>query len=109
GGDETPVAQRLPFTWTALVGVVDEDGRLTSVVAMVLDPTGVGGSMVSIAATADSGAGVAAELVPLDAVLAVEGPEAFARQAEVLTGMTFDIVELVDEARLIDLISPLGD
>lgn len=108
-GDPTIVAQRLPFTWTALVGVVDDDGRLTSVVAMVLDPSGVGGSIVSIAASADVGAGVAAELIPLDAVLAVDGPEAFAREVEVLTGMSFDVVELVDESRLVDLISPLGD
>ena len=108
-GDATTPLQRLPFTWTALLGVVDDEGRLTSVLAMVLGPSGVGGSMVSIAATADAGAGVAGELTPLDAVLAVDGPDAFARQAEVLTGMSFDVVELVDEPRLIDLISPLGD
>lgn len=109
GAEAATETQRLPYTWTALVGVVDEDGRLTSTVAMVLDPTGVGGSIVSIAASADAGAGVAAELAPLDAVLAVDGPEAFARQAEVLTGMSFDVVELVDERRLADLITPLGD
>src|SRR5688572_26874875 len=76
-GDATTPLQRLPFTWTALLGVVDDEGRLTSVLAMVLGPSGVGGSMVSIAATADAGAGVAGELTPLDAVLAVDGPDAF--------------------------------
>lgn len=110
GGDEAAVeTQRLPYTHTALVGVVDENGRLTSVVALVLDPSGVGGSIVSIAASADAGTGVAAELTPLDAVLAVDGPNAFARQAEVLTGMSFDVVEIVDEQRLTDVITPLGD
>src|SRR5688572_23263745 len=44
----------LPFTPTALLAVVDDAGRLTSLAALVLSPGAIGGSIVSIAAIADS-------------------------------------------------------
>ena len=82
----TPL-QRLPFTPTALIGVVDEDGRLTSVAVGVLEPDGVGGSLIVLAASADASSGNNTVLVPLDAELELNGPNAFREAAERLTGL----------------------
>lgn len=101
--------QRLPFTPTALVGSVDDTGRLTTVVIMAVEPDGTGGSIVEVAASADAGSGNEDVLAPLNGVLAVEGPESFAASAEVLAGIAFDVVELVDAQRFTQLVTPLGD
>lgn len=106
--DSRPV-QRLPYTPTALVGTLDGDGRLTSVVVMAVEPDGTGGSIVELAASADSNSGNTGSLSPLNAVAKVEGPELFRFAAEALTGLSFDVVELVDEARFGQIVSPLGD
>lgn len=101
--------QRLPITATALVGVVDEADRLTSVAVLALEPDGTGGSIVSFAASADAGSGNAGELVPLHARYDVGGPERYVVAAERLTGLSFDVLEVVDPERLATLISPLGE
>lgn len=105
---ETPT-RRLPHTETALIGVIDDDDHLTSVAVAVLEPTGVGGSLVGLAATADASSGNNTVLAPLDAVLAVSGPQAFAEAAERLTGLSFDVIEVVDQRRFVQLVTPLGD
>lgn len=108
-GQTTDIAtQRLPFTSTALMGMVDDDGQLTSVIVMALEPDGVGGTMVSLAATADANGGGGGELAPLDAVLSVDGPDAFADATGALSGLSFDVIELVDRERLAALLDPLG-
>ncbi len=107
-GDDLPT-QRLPYTPTALVGTIDDTGRLTSAVVLAIEPDGTGGSIVQLAASADANSGNTGVLMPLNSVLAVDGPDAFRFQAEVLTGVAFDVVELVDERRFTQLISPLGD
>lgn len=101
--------QRLPFTSTALVGVVDDDDRLTSLAAWVLEPDGVGGSIIGIAATADTASGTTGSLAPLASVYAVSGPEEFRSSVEQLTGLSFDVTEVVDQERFSQLIAPLGD
>lgn len=101
--------QRLPFTATALVGVIDDDLQLTSVAVWVLEPTGIGGSIVGLAATADAASGTFDTLAPLAAVYDTSGPEEFLAAAERLTGLTFDVVEVVDEQRFAQIIGPLGD
>lgn len=106
--EERPI-QRLPFTPTALVGTVDETGRLTSVVVMALEPNGVGGSIVELAASADTNSGNTGELAPFNAVLAVRGADALRSSVEALTGVSFDVVELVDQTRFAQIIEPLGD
>lgn len=106
--DELAV-QRLPFTPTALVSTVDDVGRLTTVVVMAIEPDGTGGSIVEFAASADANSGNEDVLMPLNAVLASQGPEAFGALAEVLGGVGFDVIELVDQRRFTQLIMPLGD
>jgi hypothetical protein len=106
--DERPV-QRLPYTPTALVGTIDEEGRLTSVVVMAVEPDGTGGSIVELAASSDANSGNTGSLSPLHAVSKVQGPESFRFAAEGLTGLSFDVVELVDPERFAQIVSPLGD
>ncbi len=109
GQNDAVTSQQLPSTPTALVGTVDDDGRLTSLVVLVLDIDGLGGSIVSLSPSADVTSGNADDLRPLNAVLAVEGPEAFRFAVEGLTGLSFDLIELVDEQRFVQLVTPLGD
>ena len=105
----TTAVQRLPFTPTALIGVADEDGRLTSVAVGVLEPDGVGGSLIVLAASADASSGNNTVLVPLDAELALNGPDAFREAAERLTGLSFDVIEVLDQRRFVQIVNPLGD
>src|SRR5688572_22046263 len=91
-GVDLPV-QRLPYTPTALVGTLDEDGRLTTVAVLTVEPDGTGGSIVEIAASADANSGNAGVLAPLNAVLKVEGKEAFGLEAEAMPGVSFDVAE----------------
>jgi hypothetical protein len=98
----------LPVTPTALVGTVDPEGRLASVAALVVDPSGVGGSIVSIPATGDASLDLGDDRFPLDESLAVDGPELFRIQAEALTGISYDVVELADRERVEAMLAPLG-
>ena len=98
----------LPATPTALVGVVDEADVVTSVVALTVAPNGVGGSIVVLPATGDSSLGLGDDRFPLTETYSVRGPEAFALEAEALAGISFDIIEVVDAARLSSLVAPLG-
>ena len=100
---------RLPVTPTALIGVVDDADVLTSVVALVLAPNGVGGSIVVLPATGDSSLGLGDDRFPLAETYAVRGPEAFALEAEALAGISFDVIEVVDAARLAEIVAPLGE
>jgi hypothetical protein len=98
----------LPVTPTALVGVIDDTNVVTSVVALVLAPNGVGGSIVVLPATGDSSLGLGDDRFPLAETYTVRGPEAFAIDAEALAGISFDVVEIVDGARFAEIVEPLG-
>lgn len=102
-------SQRLPFTSTALLGVVDVDGRLASLAVAVLEADGTGGSIVQLPVSADPGSGQADTMAPLDAIFTVAGPLAFREAVERLTGLSFDVIEIVDPERLAQLITPLGE
>jgi hypothetical protein len=105
--DATPLLS-LPATPTALLGVVDADGALTSVALLALDPSGLGGSLLSIAATADSTLDLGDDRLPLDETLATQGPDGFRLHAEALTSVSFDVAELADAARITEILTPLG-
>lgn len=109
GQRDALASQRLPFTITALVGVIDDDERLTSAAVWILEPNGVGGSIVGLAATADAASGTFDTLSPLAAVYEIGGVQEFLTAAERLTGLSFDVVEIVDPPRFAQLVTPLGD
>lgn len=104
----TVAAATFPSTPTALVAVVDDGGRLTSVAAMVLDPSGVGGSIVPIPATADSSLDLGDDRFPLTETYAIAGPESFVAEAEAMTAISFDVVEVMDAERLAAVVARLG-
>jgi hypothetical protein len=106
----TPAAlQRLPWTSTALIGVQDADGALASTVVAVLTPEGRGGTLISISPSADAASGTSKRVRPLGGILAIDGPEAWRAAMEQLTGVRFDVAEVVDQQRFAQLVAPLGD
>ncbi len=109
GQKVTPPSQRLPYTATALIGVADSDGYLTSMVVAVLEPDGVGGTFIVMSASADAAAGNAETLLPVNAALQVGGADVFQQAAERAAGLSFDVIEIVDEQRFAQLVNPLGD
>ena len=102
-------AQTLPWTATALIGVMDDTGRLASSAVAVLDPDGRGGTLTAISSSADTASGTNEVLRPLGAVFEVDGPQAWRASAEQATGLSFDIAEVVDEERFAQVVGPLGD
>lgn len=105
----TDTVQRLPWTSTALIGVIDGAGTLTSTVVAVLPPEGRGGTVVSISPSADAASGTGSIIRPLDAVFAVEGPEAWRAAVEQLSGLSFDVAQVLDAEGFAEMVSPLGD
>lgn len=101
--------QRLPYTPTALVATADEDGWLTTVSVLALAAGGVGGSIVSLSPSGDAASGNADSLAPLNAVYLVDGADELLLAGEGLTGMSFDVAEVLDAARFADLTTPLGE
>lgn len=101
--------QQLPDTPTALVATADDDGWLTSVAVFALDPSGTGGSIVSLSPSGDAASGNIDSLTPLNAAYLVDGPDELLGATEGLTGISFDVAEVVDAARFADLITPLGE
>ena len=101
--------RELPWTATALIGVVDTEGALGAMAVAVLEPDGRGGTLLSVSPSADATAGSSASLRPLSAVLEVDGPDEWRAAAEQVTGLSFDVVEVTDHDRFAELIGPLGD
>lgn len=101
-----PVA--LPMTSTGMIGVLDASGRLASAVVVVLDPSGVGGSLVVVAPEADVASGRADSFITLADGVGTGGEGVFALDAESLTGIGFDAVLLTGAPRLAELLAPIG-
>ena len=108
GGDQGETVIALPETTTAFIGVVDDDGTLQSAALIVLDPSGVGGAAVPFEAAADISAGRADRVMPLRDALDADDATFFALDAESLTGLTFDVVEIVTASELADLLGGAG-
>ena len=108
GGDRGETVIALPETTTAFIGVVDDDETLQSAALIVLDPSGVGGAVVPFEAAADISAGRADSVMPLRDALDADDATFFALDAESLTGLTFDVVEIVTASELADLLGGAG-
>lgn len=108
GGDQGETVIAFPETTTAFIGVVDDGGTLQSAALIVLDPSGVGGAVVPFEAAADISAGRAESVMPLRDALGADDATFFALDAESLTGLTFDVVEIVTASELADLLGGAG-
>lgn len=96
----------LPETPAALMAIVDEDGALTGVVAAVLAPDGVGGSIVVIPPTASTSP-TDEDVFPLAETWSELGAEEFVLDVEGLTGVSFDLIEAVTIERLSALLGAI--
>ena len=103
-----PASLRLPFTSTAFIGNVDDEGVLRSAAMLALDPDGVGGSVVSIDASADIASNRSTEVMPLSDGLSTGGVDVFRLDAESITGATFDLVSVLTVDDLTALLDPIG-
>ncbi len=101
--------QALPDTPTALVATSDDEGWLTSIAVLALAPGGAGGSIASLSPSGDAASGNIDALAPLNAVYVVDGPAELLGASEGLTGMSFDVAEVVDAERFAELTRPLGE
>ena len=99
---------RLPFTSTAFIGIVDDEGTLRSAAMLALDPEGVGGSVVSVDASADIASNRSTDVMPLRDGLAIGGLDVFRLDAESITGATFDLVSVLTVGDLAALLDPIG-
>ena len=97
-----------PSTPTAAVAAVDESGALASVAVLVVQPSGAGGSIVTVPVSADSSNGKGAERLPIAETVALSGPDALESELESMLGLGIDVLEVVDADRLTALLEGVG-
>ena len=97
-----------PSTPTGVVAAVDESGALASVAVLVVQPSGAGGSIVTVPVSADSSNGKGDERLPIAETVALSGPEALEPELESMLGLGIDVFEVVDADRLTALLEGIG-
>lgn len=97
-----------PPTPTGVVAAVDAEGALASVAVVVGVPSGSGGSIVTLPTSVDASSGEGDERLPVDETVALSGPESLEGELELALNLGVDVVEVVTEARLTELLEPLG-
>jgi len=108
GNGDVATAVAVPETTTAFIGVVDDEGTLQSAALMVLHPSGVGGAIVPFEAAADISAGRAELIIPLRDALDAGDSSLFTLDAESITGLTFDFIEVVTPSELTEMLGVDG-
>jgi hypothetical protein len=98
-----------PNTPTGLVAAVDDDGQLASLAVVAVRPSGAGGSVIAVPVSADASGGDGSERLPLAETADLAGVDSVHREAEILLGVTIESFEVVDAARLEELLRPVGD
>ncbi len=107
GVDTRPVVT-FPTTPNLALAVADDDGRLASLVVATLLPEGRGGSVAIVPVNADASVGLGPTRQPINTVFSVDDPEGFAAVVESLLSITIERLEVVDAARLSELLAPLA-
>ena len=111
-GGTDAVAENLPIvtfpsTPTGLLITNDGDGRMTSTTVFVLDPSGSGGSIISVPVNADFGLSDAARQ-SLQGAYTAEGFEGAVSSVESLLGITINFAGELDPAGVAALLAPLA-
>lgn len=109
---ETRPVVAFPETPNALLGIVDDLDRLTSIAVLTLDPSGVGGSVVVVPVNVDQTNGFGPERLPVSRQPYLPGDEAqtaelVAEIAPLLT-LTVERGQVVGPDELEELLEPLG-
>ncbi len=102
-----------PSTPNAVVAVVDDLDRLTSIAVLTLDPSGAGGSIVSVPVNADQTNSFGPERRPISRQPYTPGDEAQEAQllseVEPLLTLTIQRAVVAGPGELADLLAPLGN
>ena len=75
---------------------------------LVVQPSGAGGSIVTVPVSADSSNGKGDERLPIAETIALSGPESLESEVESMLGLGIDVVEVVDADRLTALLEAVG-
>ena len=77
GADPSPAEPELTFpdTPTGALAVLDDTGALASIAVFVVQPAGVGGSIVAVPVSADASSGAGDERLPLAETVALQGAD----------------------------------
>lgn len=101
-----------PSTPNALIGVVDDLDRLTSLAVLTLSPAGVGGSVAVIPVNADQTNGFGPSRLPISRQPYTPGDEELERllqfELEPLLTLTIERVAVMGPDELAGLLAPLG-
>jgi hypothetical protein len=97
-----------PSTPTGAIAAVDESGALASVAVLVVQPSGAGGSIVTVPVSADSSNGKGPERLPIAETFALSGEASLETEVESMLGLGIDVFEVVDVDRLTALLEGIG-
>ena len=109
GEENAALSVALPPTTTAFVGITDGDGVLQSAALLVVDPSGVGGAIVPFEGAADISSGRADTFIPLRDALQTSETTFFTFDAESITGLTFDFIDVVSASELNEVLGLNGE
>jgi len=102
-----------PATPNAVIGVVDDLDRLSSLAVLTLDPSGVGGSIVVVPVNVDQSNGFGPERLPVSRQPYTPGDDEQAAELiaelEPLLTLTIERSIVVGPDELADLLDPLGE
>ena len=107
GVDTRPRVQ-FPVTPNALVALIDESGRLASLVVMTLLPEGQGGSIVTVPVNADATAGFGEQRRPLDESFDAANVDGLLASVEEMLSITVQRAEVVDVRELEAILPAIG-
>jgi hypothetical protein len=106
--DDRP-ERTFPDTPTGLIAAIDDEGRLASLAVFVVQPSGSGGSVITVPVSADASAGEGRERLPVAETAQLSGIESVPREVEILLGLSIDSFEIADRAHLEALLRTVGD
>jgi len=95
----------MPMTPAALLATVDGEGEVTTVSVLVLNPSGVGGTVVVVAAGTRTEVPAGGSSVSLAEAYASGGIDALARETSGVLDVSFSAVAAVNSTELIELLS----
>lgn len=106
--DDTPT-QTIPVTPTALLAVTDARNEIASLAMFALDPSGKGGSIVSIPVGANAEIPKSGTIHRVSDTFATAGIDGLRTEVEGLLNVSFNLAAAVNAADLGSLLSPAGN
>lgn len=105
---ESTLERVFPVTPTGVLAVVDAENELASMVVLVGSPAGTGGTIVTVPVNLDASGGTGDERLPIDETIRLDGAASLPSEVEAGLGLGMDVVEVIDAARLTEVLAPIG-